>query len=353
MSITPFGRPGGASGADDHRDIVGGSPPPASTAARPRRPATRSKRRRTIDVGTRGRPPWQPRQLAARICSTSGANARLVDQAGAIEQVQQIPVLGRLVPGVDRAPHRTGPGDAEDAGEGDRVVGRQDRRPCPRPRPPTGARPRATVTTSPAPRHRSACARPWSGRPIAPSEAPLSQVVDQAHRPPPSAVDCDDRVEDQPEAARHSEQLAVAENLAARRQTSPPWRLLQQRKCTPSLFCSVPGHAVRPTEPTCTNHEYGHIPMPPSMGSPAPVMNLAASEHKNTTTSVMSPISPRRPAGVSAMTSATAASGTATDRVGHVDGQLHAHLGGHESGVDAVHPDPVAELAGLDRRRRG
>ena len=51
----------------------------------------------------------------------------LEDQAGAVEQVEQLAVLRGLVARVDRAPHRPGPGDAEHAAERDRVVGGQDR----------------------------------------------------------------------------------------------------------------------------------------------------------------------------------------------------------------------------------
>lgn len=41
-----------------------------------------------------------------------------------------------------------------------------------------------------------------------------------------------------------------------------------------------------------------HMPIPPSTGSPAPVMKRAASEHRKTVASAMSGISPRRPSGV-------------------------------------------------------
>jgi len=51
------------------------------------------------------------------------------------------------------------------------------------------------------------------------------------------------------------------------------------------------------------------MPMPPSTGSPAPVMKRAASEARKTTASAMSATSPRRPCGVSPIT-APIASGT-------------------------------------------
>ena len=46
--------------------------------------------------------------------------------------------------------------------------------------------------------------------------------------------------------------------------------------------------------------------MPPSTGSPAPVMNLAPSDARNTTASAMSGTSPRRPSGVSPTTAPAA-----------------------------------------------
>src|SRR5580765_4619301 len=52
-----------------------------------------------------------------------------------------------------------------------------------------------------------------------------------------------------------------------------------------------------------------YIPMPPSTGSPMPVMNRAASEARKTTASAMSSTVPSRPAGVISMTAPTAASG--------------------------------------------
>src|SRR5699024_2605697 len=52
----------------------------------------------------------------------------------------------------------------------------------------------------------------------------------------------------------------------------------------------------------------GHMPMPPSTGRPAPVMNLAASEARKTTASAMSSTCPRRPCGVRSTTACAAAS---------------------------------------------
>ena len=45
--------------------------------------------------------------------------------------------------------------------------------------------------------------------------------------------------------------------------------------------------------------------MPPSTGSPAPVMNLVPSEARNTTASAMSGTSPSLPSGVSPTTAYT------------------------------------------------
>src|SRR6266487_1965480 len=56
-----------------------------------------------------------------------------------------------------------------------------------------------------------------------------------------------------------------------------------------------------------------YMPMPPSTGSPAPVMKRAASEARKTTASAMSATSPRRPCGVSP-TTAPMASGTLGNR---------------------------------------
>ena len=74
------------------------------------------------------------------------------DQAAAVEQVEQLAVLGRLVARVDRAPDRAGPADAEHAAEGDRVVAGQDRDLVARPDARPGQRPGRPTRTGAAPR---------------------------------------------------------------------------------------------------------------------------------------------------------------------------------------------------------
>ncbi len=55
-----------------------------------------------------------------------GRERGLEDQQPAPDEGEEVAVLGRLVARVQRAPHRPGAADAEERGERDRVVGRQD-----------------------------------------------------------------------------------------------------------------------------------------------------------------------------------------------------------------------------------
>ena len=190
-----LGPAGGAAGADDHRQVVapGGRARPAApvgVAAAPRNslPGRAPRRRLAVEADQR----VQLRAARRGSASTSGANDAWKISARAVEQVEQLAVLGRLVARVDRAPHRAGPADPEDAGERDRVVGRQDRHLVARARRPRRDQgrgdPRATASCTSA--YDSVLRRPWSGRARpGPSDGALVEVVDQPHRLAPSVLD--------------------------------------------------------------------------------------------------------------------------------------------------------------------
>ena len=178
-----LGPPGRAAGADDHRQVVrpGRRRPSVAGASEPgTRPsvsapvdvAVEADQRRAASAGRRGS------------ASTSGAKALWKISARAVEQVEQLAVLGRLVARVDRAPHGAGAADAEHAGERDRVVGRQDRDLV------AGRDARArrsargdAAAERPAPRRRTACApsvvRQGASRP---ERRALVEVVDERAR---------------------------------------------------------------------------------------------------------------------------------------------------------------------------
>ena len=90
------------------------------------------------------------------------------------------------------------------------------------------------------------------------------------------------------------------------------------------------------------------MPMPPSTGRPDAgdeAGRVGAQEHHGV--GHVGDLA-EAPGGVCSMTAPTAASG-AREQAGrdHVAGELHAHLGRHQAGVDAVDAHAVAELAGL------
>src|SRR6185369_8914892 len=78
--------------------------------------------------------------------------------------------------------------------------------------------------TAPAPDHRRASVLPWSGTARPPRARRLCP-----NRTSNSFVHLDDGLHDEPEAAQHAEQFAVAEGLAPGRQPGPAGRLLEQR----------------------------------------------------------------------------------------------------------------------------
>ncbi len=126
---------------------------------------------------------------SARICVDQRCEGGLEDQHRAVEEVEQLAVLRRLVARVDRAPDGAGAADPEDAGERDRVVGRQDRHLV------AGATPHGRQgggdpdASAPAPRRTSASTPSVVRQGASGSEGrALVEVVDQPHRPQPSTV---------------------------------------------------------------------------------------------------------------------------------------------------------------------
>ena len=120
MSITPLGRPVvppvptiiARSSTPLLGDRVGRRPVDRPVASRKCVPGQRA-----LDRRRRGRPAVVELGQVGAIASTSGANDAWKISAVAVEEVEQLAVLGRLVARVDRAPHRAGAADAEHAGE--------------------------------------------------------------------------------------------------------------------------------------------------------------------------------------------------------------------------------------------
>ena len=118
-----LGAAGGAAGADQGDDVVGLRGFDAGIVAGGVEPV-REAGREVVAVAEAD----QGGQLGEfrRDPADEVLEAGLEDQRGAVEQVQELGVLAGGVARVDRAPHGTRAGDAEDAGERGRVVGRED-----------------------------------------------------------------------------------------------------------------------------------------------------------------------------------------------------------------------------------
>src|ERR1700757_603910 len=83
-----------------------------------------------------------------------------------------------------------------------------------------------------------------------------------------------------------------------------------------------------------------YMPMPPSTGRPAPVMKRASLEQRKTAASAMSPTSPKR-----RLPDDRGHGGASVRREAHGDnvvGQLHAHVGGNEPGIETIDAHAVA-----------
>ena len=163
----------GPAGARDHRDVVRrvGLPGPLASAATQLLEAEGARPAPPVQADQRG----ELRQLGADL-RHQRRERRLEDQRRAVEELQQLAVLRRLVAGVHRAPHRPGPGDAEHAGERDRVVARQHRHLVARPDARAGQRLARPTRTAAAPRRSCGSARPVVRHGASgPSDAPLSR----------------------------------------------------------------------------------------------------------------------------------------------------------------------------------
>jgi ABC-2 family transporter len=95
---------------------------------------------------------------------------------------QQLPVLPRRIAGVDRAPHRARPRDAEDAGERRRVVRREDADRLPRADAGAAQRPGDVVRERDDLRVAAGLAVEGQARGVAPERRPLVQVGRQGHQ---------------------------------------------------------------------------------------------------------------------------------------------------------------------------
>ena len=113
-----------AAGADEDDDVVRRLEPVVGHVAIARRIEPRVQRRITLASPVEAHERGQPWQRIADL-GDQRSEGGLVQEHRAPEQVEQLPVLLGLVARVHRAPHRPGAGDAVDAGERRRVVGRQ------------------------------------------------------------------------------------------------------------------------------------------------------------------------------------------------------------------------------------
>ncbi len=118
-----MGLTGGAAGACDHRDVVGGGDLERLIAdAIEPRVQSRREGRGLVDADKKG----ELGQVGPHLLDQRRISA-MEDQARATESIEDEAVLGRLIARVDRTPDGPGARDAEDAGERDGIIAREDR----------------------------------------------------------------------------------------------------------------------------------------------------------------------------------------------------------------------------------